>query len=131
MTRSSGPQIRGGEAAVMLRLGTKPIASHDDRFHFLVAVDWQNVGRFAAEIPLGPESLIIGDPGEGEAPDVFVRMGAQCVDLPMKALAKKVPSGRPNMVAFGAIAGMIGLDEDIVVGVLRDRLKRKCEEASA
>ncbi|MBD5805259.1 2-oxoglutarate oxidoreductase subunit KorA [Azoarcus sp. Aa7] len=131
MTRSSGPQIRGGEAAVMIRLGTEPIASHDDRFHLLVGVDWQNVGRFAAEIPLGPESLIIGDPGEGETPEVFVRSGAQQIALPMKALAKKVPDGRPNMVAFGAIAGMIGLTEDVVLGVLRDSLKRKGEEAIA
>ncbi|NMF88249.1 2-oxoacid:acceptor oxidoreductase subunit alpha [Aromatoleum petrolei] len=131
MTRSAGPQIRGGEAAVMLRLGTEPIASHDDRFHLLVGVDWQNVGRFAAEIPLGPDSLIIGDPGEGETPEVFTRSGAQQIALPMKALAKKVPDGRPNMVAFGAIAAMIGLTEDIVAGVLRDTLKRKGEEAIA
>lgn len=131
MTRSSGPQIRGGEAAVMLRLGTQPIASHDDCFHLLVGVDWQNVGRFAAEIPLGPDSLIIGDPGEGEVPEVFVRSGAQQIALPMKALAKKIPDGRPNMVAFGAIAAMIGLTEDVVVGVLRDTLKRKGEDAIA
>ncbi|MCK9987586.1 MAG: 2-oxoglutarate/2-oxoacid ferredoxin oxidoreductase subunit alpha [Azoarcus sp.] len=131
MTRSSGPQIRGGEAAVMIRLGTEPLASHDDRFHLLVGVDWQNVGRFAAEIPLGPESLIIGDPGEGETPEVFTRSGAQQIALPMKALAKTVPDGRPNMVAFGAIAGMIGLTEDVVVGVLRDTLKRKGEAAIA
>lgn len=131
MTRSSGPQIRGGEAAVMLRLGTQPIASHDDCFHLLVGVDWQNVGRFAAEIPLGPDSLIIGDPSEGEVPEVFVRSGAQQIDLPMKTLAKKIPDGRPNMVAFGAIAAMIGLTEDIVVGVLRDTLKRKGEDAIA
>ncbi|MCC4115952.1 2-oxoacid:acceptor oxidoreductase subunit alpha [Aromatoleum toluclasticum] len=131
MTRSSGPQIRGGEAAVMLRLGTQPIASHDDCFHLLVGVDWQNVGRFAAEIPLGPDSLIIGDPGEGDVPEVFVRSGAQQIDLPMKTLAKKIPDGRPNMVAFGAIAAMIGLTEDIVVGVLRDTLKRKGEDAIA
>ncbi|BAL25209.1 2-oxoacid:acceptor oxidoreductase subunit alpha [Azoarcus sp. KH32C] len=131
MTRSSGPQIRGGEAAVMIRLGTAPISSHDDCFHLLVAVDWQNVGRFAAEIPLDADSLIIGDPGEGEAPEVFVRSGAKVVDLPMKALAKGVPGGRPNMVAFGAIAAMIGLPEDIVIGVLQDSLKRKGAEAIA
>ncbi|AYH44780.1 2-oxoacid:acceptor oxidoreductase subunit alpha [Azoarcus sp. DN11] len=131
MTRSSGPQIRGGEAAVMVRLGTEPLASHDDCFHLLVGVDWQNVGRFAAEIPLGPDSLIIGDPGEGEVPEVFARSGAQQIALAMKALAKTIPDGRPNMVAFGAIAGLIGLTEDIVVGVLRDTLKRKGEGAIA
>lgn len=131
MTRSSGPQIRGGEAAVMVRLGTEPLASHDDRFHLLVGVDWQNVGRFAAEIPLGPESLIIGDPGEGDTPEVFTRSGAKQIALPMKTLAKNIPDGRPNMVAFGAIAAMIGLTEDIVAGVLRDTLKRKGEAAIA
>ncbi|NMG74095.1 2-oxoacid:acceptor oxidoreductase subunit alpha [Aromatoleum diolicum] len=131
MTRSSGPQIRGGEAAVMIRLGTEPVSSHDDRFHFLVAIDWQNLNRFAAEIPLGPDSLLIGDPGEGEAPESIVRMGAQRVDLPMKALAKGVPGGRPNMIAFGAIAAMIGLTEDVVLEVLRDNLKRKGEDAIA
>lgn len=129
MTRSSGPQIRGGEAAVMIRLGTEPVSSHDDQFHMLVAVDWENIGRFAAEIPLGPDSLLIGDPGEGQAPDAIARMGAQQIELPMKALAKGVPGGRPNMIALGAIARMIGLGEDIVAGVLRDHLKRKGEEA--
>ena len=131
MTRSSGPQIRGGEAAVMIRLGTEPVSSHDDRFHFLVAIDWQNVGRFAAEIPLSADSLLIGDPGEGQAPDALARMGAQRVDLSMKAIAKAIPGGRPNMVAFGAIAAMIGLSDEVVLGVLRDTLKRKGEEAIA
>ena len=48
MTRTSGPQIRGGEAAAMLRLSTFPGDGQDDRFHVLAAIDWQNVGRFAA-----------------------------------------------------------------------------------
>lgn len=131
MTRSSGPQIRGGEAAVMIRLGTEPVASHDDRFHFLVALDWQNIGRFSAEIPLNADSLLIGDPGQGQAPEAIARMGAQRVDLSMKEIAKGIPGGRPNMVALGAIASMVGLSEEAMFGVLRDNLKRKGEEAIA
>ena len=62
MTRTSGPQIRGGEAAAMLRISTVANDGQDDRFQVLAAVDWQNVGRFAAEIPLDASSLIVGDP---------------------------------------------------------------------
>ena len=53
MVRTSGPQIRGGEAAALLRLGPQPVATLDDRFDLLLAIDWQNLHRFADEIPLG------------------------------------------------------------------------------
>ena len=52
MSRSSGPQIRGGEAAALLRLAPSAVESHGDRFDVLLAVDWQNAHRFAAEIPI-------------------------------------------------------------------------------
>jgi hypothetical protein len=32
MVRTSGPQIRGGEAAALLRLSTQPVATLDDGF---------------------------------------------------------------------------------------------------
>src|SRR5271166_1319350 len=79
MVRTSGPQIRGGEAAALVRLGSDPLDSLDDRFDLLLAIDWQNVNRFADEIPLGEASLMVGDPDEGEAPEVFVRSGARLV----------------------------------------------------
>ena len=87
MSRSSGPQIRGGEAAAMLRFATEPIMSHDDSFHLLMAIDWDNITRFSAEIPLSADSLIVGDPFHGEAritlsphiggvtADAYVKMG--------------------------------------------------------
>lgn len=129
MTRSSGPQIRGGEAAVMIRLGVEPIGSHDDNFHILAAVDWENIDRFAAEIPLGAHSVIIGDADRGAVPDKIACKGAQQVNLAMKALAKDIPGGRPNMVALGAVAAMIGLPEHHMLAVLRDILKSKGEDA--
>ena len=61
MTRSVGPQIRGGEAAAMLRLAPQAVTSHGDRTDLLVALDWGNVERFAAEIPLDEASLVLAD----------------------------------------------------------------------
>lgn len=129
MTRSSGPQIRGGEAAAMLRFSTEPLCSHDDHYDVLLAIDWQNVGRFAAEMPLSWQSLVIADPEQGEAPEQIRAMGARHIELPMKALAGAVPGGRPNMVALGTVAALIGLPEDALQAALRKSLARKGDEA--
>jgi len=111
MTRTSGPQIRGGEAAAMVRVSTFASDSQDDRFDVLVAIDWQNVNRFASEIPLGARSLLIGDPAQGEPPESFTRMGGRYVPVELKALAKSIPGGWPNMVALGLLGGLMRLPE--------------------
>ena len=68
LTRSVGPQIRGGEAAAMVRLAAHPVDCLTDHFDLLIGVDWLNAHRFDAEIPLGPHSLVISDPRGGEPP---------------------------------------------------------------
>ncbi len=112
MTRSSGPQIRGGEAAAMIRIATHPVECMDDRFHVLAGVDWENVHRFAAEISLAPDGVIVGDPGRGEAPLVFSRSGAAFEPLPLARIAKEISGGRANMVLLGYLAALLGLPED-------------------
>jgi len=129
MTRSSGPQIRGGEAAAMVRIATHPVESHTDRYDMLVAIDWQNVDRFAAEIPMDEASLMVGDPKGGEQPKRIVATGARQAELPMKALAKEIEGGRPNMLILGAVASMIGLPEQVVTEVIERNLARKGQAA--
>jgi len=131
MTRTSGPQIRGGEAAAMLRVSTFATDAQDDRFQILAAIDWQNVQRFAAELPLGPASLIIGDPAQGEPPEVFVKSGARYAPVPLKALAAQVSAGWPNMVALGVLSGLIGLPFAAVEAALRKSMKKGLEGAIA
>ena len=106
MVRTSGPQIRGGEAAALLRLARRPMDSLDDGFDLLLAIDWQNVNRFADEIPLDASSVMIGDPDEGEAPEIFKETGARYVPLPLKKMAKAIPGSWTNMVALG-LAGAL------------------------
>jgi 2-oxoglutarate ferredoxin oxidoreductase subunit alpha len=125
MTRSSGPQIRGGEAAAMLRIACEPVECMEDQFHVLAAVDWENVQRFNAEIPLGAGSLVLGDPDQGEPPEVFVRGGCARVALPLKKLAKSVPEGRPNMVLLGTLAALLGLPEDAVARAVEKTLGKR------
>jgi 2-oxoglutarate ferredoxin oxidoreductase subunit alpha len=125
MTRSSGAQIRGGEAAAMMRLSTAPVQSHDDHYDVLVAIDWQNVGRFSAEIPMTADSLVLGDPDGGDFPEQIRAKGTRSADIPFKKMAKEIDGGRPNMIALGAVAGLVGLPEEAVLGVVRDSLAKK------
>jgi 2-oxoglutarate ferredoxin oxidoreductase subunit alpha len=104
MRRSFGPQIRGGEAAALVRLGPRPIECMNDHFDLWLALDWQNADRFADEIPLHPGSLIIADPAAGDTPEVVRHLGLEVIEVPMKALAKDVPMARPNMIALGLLA---------------------------
>ncbi len=127
-TRSLGPQIRGGEAAAFVRLNTEPAAGVDDNYDILVAIDWKNVERFAAEIPLTKNSIIISDPKSGAVPEVIAKSGATIYEIPFTELAKKI-KGRPNMVVLGILANIIGLPESAIEAVLKQTLDRKGEEA--
>ncbi len=128
MTRSSGPQIRGGEAAALLRLSPEPVETHKGRFDILLAIDWLNADRFVGEIILDSDSIVIGDIG-GEPPEAITRMGGQYFELPLTKLAKEIKGGRPNMAALGALAHLIGLPAEAITGVLEKSLKRKGQAA--
>ncbi len=127
MTRSSGPQIRGGEAAALLRLSPDSVETHKGRFDLLLAIDWLNADRFVGEIILDSDSIVIGDTG-GKVPEAISAMGGQYVELPLTKLAKDIKGGRANMVALGALAHLIQLPMKAISSVLAKSLKRKGQE---
>ncbi len=129
MTRSTGPQIRGGEAAAMIRLSTRPVQCPGDKFDILLALDFDNIQRFAAELPLDSASVILADPAAGDLPPFLAQTGAAVGHVEMKKLAKTVPGGRISMVALGALARLIGLPESAIVEAVAASLGRKKPEA--
>ncbi|HET9822328.1 MAG TPA: 2-oxoacid:acceptor oxidoreductase subunit alpha [Burkholderiaceae bacterium] len=130
MVRTSGPQIRGGEAAALLRLGPQPVATLDDRFDLLMAMDWLNLGRFADEVPLGPRSLLVGDSEAGEPPAALLATGARFVALPLKKAAKAA-GGWVNMIALGLAGTLAGVPVDALREALRASWKRGGEALQA
>jgi 2-oxoglutarate ferredoxin oxidoreductase subunit alpha len=131
LTRSVGAQIRGGEAVAQLRVSREPVAAHEDHFHILLALDWKNLGKFASEMPLAATSLIIGDPEQGEVPQELLASGACQAQLPMKQMCQSIPGGRPNMIAMGVLAGLLGLPRDALDFVLEKELAHKGEKVLA
>jgi 2-oxoglutarate ferredoxin oxidoreductase subunit alpha len=131
MVRTSGPQIRGGEAAGLLRLGTRPLGTLGDRFELLLAVDWQNLNRFADEIPLGKGSLLVGDSDAGEPPEILLAQGARYLALPLKKTAKAAGGGWVNMVALGMAGMLAGIPAAALEAALTASWKRGAEALEA
>ncbi len=129
MSRSTGPQIRGGEAAAIVRLSPRPVHGPGDRFDLIVAFDWQNVERFAAELPLSERSVILTDPSQGAVPAVLAASGARQIELPVKEMAARIPGGRVNMVGLGAVAALIGLPRAGIDAVIAKALGKKGDAA--
>ncbi|MCG8428545.1 MAG: 2-oxoacid:acceptor oxidoreductase subunit alpha [Chromatiales bacterium] len=130
MSRSSGPQIRGGESAAMLRIGKDPVTCLDDRFDILMAFDWLNSDRFNDEIPLGPNSTIIRDPDAGDIPQELLDSGAAVIDAPLTALSKEIKQGRVNMAGLGFISDLMGIPKEAIQGAVEDTLRRKGPEVT-
>lgn len=128
MTRSSGPQIRGGESAIMLRVAERPVQNLDDRFDLLLALDWLNVDRFADELPISDASLILRDSDKGEVPPAFNLAPERQLSAPLTQLAAETNNGRANMVGLGLLAQLMGLPLDTVKGATQDILKMKGED---
>ncbi len=131
MRRSLGPQIRGGESAALMRFGSRPILSHGDTFDVLFAFDWGNITRFAAELPLRSDSVVLYDPDAGEVPEVIARSNARCVAVPLTATVKSEPGLRANMIGLGLAAHILRLTPADLQPLLADFLGDKGEEALA
>jgi 2-oxoglutarate ferredoxin oxidoreductase subunit alpha len=123
-----GPQIRGGEAAALIRLSSVPIDCIGDHYDIVLALDWKNTDRFAAELPMGPGSLIITDPDQGAIPTAIAASPAQVFELPIARLAKSANKGRPNMLALGILAGILGIPRAAIQLALTNQLLGKGEQ---
>lgn len=114
LTRSVGPQIRGGESLAFLNLSNRPIETQSDTLDVLLALDWQSVLRFTEELPLDSNTLIIGNSASGDPPEAILATGARHVEYDFNELVKGVPGGRPNTAAVGAAARLVDIPSKVV-----------------
>jgi 2-oxoglutarate ferredoxin oxidoreductase subunit alpha len=124
-TRTLGPQIRGGEAAGLLRLAVHPVDCLPDQFDLIIGIDWLNAHRFGREIKAGPQTLVISDPRGGEPPPMVTESGSRLVEIPMKEIAKSIAGGRPNMIALGIASRLLGFTVEQVLALIKKQLGDK------
>jgi 2-oxoglutarate ferredoxin oxidoreductase subunit alpha len=127
--RAVGPQIRGGESAALVRLGSSPIDCLDDRFDLLLAIDWKHAERLLPEITIDADSIVVTDPAQDGVPESVLASGAEVQELTMSELAETVGGGRANMVALGYVAALAGIPQDAIYQAIEKRIGRKGRDA--
>ena len=61
LTKSFGPQIRGGESSFRLRISTGPVYTPGGVLDVAVALNWDDFLRFGAELPVDGHTVFIHD----------------------------------------------------------------------
>jgi 2-oxoglutarate ferredoxin oxidoreductase subunit alpha len=136
LTQLFGPQVRGGESAALVQVSTQPIETPPDRYDLFVALDWDKVEQFAAEIPLDEASVIIADPEAGAVPAAIAKSKGRLVPLAMSDPQATRPEhgsrgGRVNMFAAGAVCALIGLGKGGVQAAIANIFADKGDELIA
>jgi 2-oxoglutarate ferredoxin oxidoreductase subunit alpha len=80
-----------------------------DRCDLLVGLDWNNVARFADELPLDAQSILLTDADGASVPEILLAASPRVRSLPWKAIAGEFDRGRINMVAVGMVGALLGL----------------------
>jgi 2-oxoglutarate ferredoxin oxidoreductase subunit alpha len=129
MIRMVGPQVRGGDSAALVRLGSAPIGCLDDRFDVLLGINWKHAERLLADIAVDADSLVVTDPAEDDVPQSIAASGAALQQLEMKELAESVSGGRANMVALGYVAGLARIPKEAIRHAIEKKLGRKGQQS--
>ena len=130
LTKSFGPQIRGGESSCRLRVSTKPILSAGGALDIAVALNWEDFLKFGAELPVGGATSVVYDSRTGVPSDSLPLPGVvprEALAIPISELAKEAAGTEraKNSVVLGLLAEWTGLDHESILLGLRKRFDKK------
>jgi len=136
MTKSFGPQIRGGESSCRLRVSTEPILSIGGALDIAVALNWEDFIKFGGELPVGGGTTVVYDSRTGVAPDDLPLPGVtprEALPIPIGEIAKETAGTdrAKNSVVLGLLAAWTGLDSELILLGLRRRFEKKGPEVVA
>ena len=130
LVKSFGPQIRGGESSVRLRLSSVPVLSQGDELDALIAFNWADYARFRTELVPTDETLIFVDEQdktpEAELPlPPALRTAVHRIPFEQIAVDKAGTALAKNIVAVGVLAGALDLPTDGLVQAIGHRFAKK------
>jgi len=136
LVKSFGPQIRGGESSVRVRLSSSRVLCQGDDLDVLIAFNWADYGRFRAELMPGPRTLIFVDEDDQTPPDQIPlpeQYKAVVMRVPFEKLAvdKGGSALAKNIVAVGVLAGALNLPRDGFARAIEKKFGRKGEKVVA
>jgi 2-oxoglutarate/2-oxoacid ferredoxin oxidoreductase subunit alpha len=133
LTKSFGPQIRGGESSCRVRLSTRPVPSSGGTLDVAVALNWDDFLKFGAELPVGGRTTVVYESATGVAPDRLPLTGVtpwEALAVPIAEMAKKNAGTEKakNSVVLGLVAGWLGVGRESLLAGIRKKFGRKGAE---
>jgi len=133
LTKSFGPQIRGGESSFKLRLCTRKVLNSGGSLDIAVALNWEDFLKFGGELPVGGRTTVIYDSNTRVAPDAIPLVGvtpAEVLAVPIEEMARETGGSdrAKNTVVLGLMSGWLGIGREEVVAGIRKRLSKKGAE---
>jgi len=133
LTKSFGPQIRGGESSFRLRLCTEKVLNPGGSLDIAVALNWEDFLKFGAELPVGGQTTVVYDSNTNVAPDKLPLVGvtpAEVLSVPIEQMARETGGSdrAKNTVVLGLMSGWMGIGRDEVIAGIRKRLSKKGAE---
>ena len=117
-------RIRGGHNFFQIRLSDSPVISSRNRIDILIALDKESIALHEKE--MSEYGQIIYDSSslkQKHEKEYFL-------DIPFVNLALERGGNKimANTVAVGAVLGMLGMELDLLLGIIKDIFKKKGEE---
>lgn len=132
MTKSFGSQIRGGESSCRVRISTRKVPNPGGVLDVAVALNWEDFRRFGAELPLGPDTVLIHEAKAGPPPADLAPPGQvprQVLAVPLAEIAKSAAGTdrAKTTVVLGAISGWFGVPPEALDRGLQKKFSKKGE----
>lgn len=121
-------RIRGGHADGVIRASTEEIYSTGDEIDVLVAFDEEAVTLVLND--LAPDATILYDSSKGTLPQ-DLRRSFQIYEAPLGNLAASALRRNifKNTIAFAILGRVLGLEDELLIEVLKARYARRGQEA--
>ncbi len=134
LTKSFGPQIRGGESSCRLRISTQPVLNPGSELDVAVALNWDDFLKFGSELPTDARSIVIYEES-AKTPDGKLPLKiapGEAIAVPIAAIARAHGGDRAkNTVVLGLLSAWFGLAPESILAGMRKRLKKKGPEVIA
>jgi 2-oxoglutarate ferredoxin oxidoreductase subunit alpha len=132
LTKSFGPQIRGGESSCRLRIATTPVLNPGGTLSVAVVLNWEDFLRFGGELPVGSGTVVIYEQKTKVEPAAIplqvkpaIVMAVPMADMAMKAAGTLQAK---NNVVLGLLAGWFGFGRQAILEGIRRKFGKKGAE---
>ncbi|MBK6687163.1 MAG: 2-oxoacid:acceptor oxidoreductase subunit alpha [Deltaproteobacteria bacterium] len=133
MTKSFGPQIRGGESSCRVRLSTRELHSSGGALGVAIALNWEDFLKFGSELRCDDATVVIYEAKTGVLPE-HIPLGnikpREIMAVPLAELTKQSAGTEKakNSLVLGLLSGWLGLSQDTLRKGIQRRYGKKGEE---